>query len=246
MSHLFRLFLFAWFFSFCSTWVRDESGGWKNRRGWKIVRLRCLDCARWGESDYILQAISVKNILIGNLINIFIMSNSTRCCCVCIVHSFLRRTSREERIATRRQDNWMVWSVAHRQELRRSLFDHVDVRRWEINRWKFQNDANLILTLSFAGNDVVELLVEHASDFRMCDFLEDGNSGGGNVGGGAPMISQPPPQQQQQHQPPPIINAPQLTLTNPVPSQRKNSDVGLIVGEWKTNLYNFLEVLICY
>lgn len=73
------------------------------------------------------------------------------------------------------------------------------------------------------------MLVEHASDFRMCDFLEDGNSGGGNVGGGAPLISQPPPQQQ--HQPPPIINAPQLTLTNPVPSQRKSSDVGLIVGE---------------
>lgn len=60
----------------------------------------------------------------------------------------------------------------------------------------------------------------------MCDFLEDGNSGGGNIGGGGPLVSQPP-----QHQPPPTINTPQLTLTNPVVTQRKNSDVGLIAGE---------------
>lgn len=104
-----------------------------------LCQVRKSDCiqAHTQNSDRQQKFATLKNTLIGNLINIFIMSHSTRCCCVCIVHPFLRRASREERIATRWQDNWMVWSVAHRQELRRSLFDHVDVRRWEINRWKF-------------------------------------------------------------------------------------------------------------
>lgn len=37
--------------------------------------------------------------------------------------------------------------------------------------------------------DVIELLVEHATDFRMCDLLDDagppGSSGGGGGGGGS-------------------------------------------------------------
>lgn len=56
--------------------------------------------------------------------------------------------------------------------------------------------------------DIAELLVEHASDFRMCDLLED-NNGSQQVG----------------------LNS-QGSLTNPVinVNQRKNSDVGLIAG----------------
>lgn len=57
--------------------------------------------------------------------------------------------------------------------------------------------------------DIAELLVEQATDFRMCDLLEDGgnqgNQGGGNGGGG--------------------LNNPMITI-----NQRKNSDVGLIAG----------------
>lgn len=57
--------------------------------------------------------------------------------------------------------------------------------------------------------DIAELLVEHASDFRMCDLLEDNNGS------------------QQQ-----VLNT-QQSLNNPTISvtQRKNSDVGLIPGE---------------
>lgn len=57
--------------------------------------------------------------------------------------------------------------------------------------------------------DIAELLVEHASDFRMCDLLEDNNGS--------------------QHGAP---NS-QTNLTNPVinVNQRKNSDVGLIAGK---------------
>lgn len=57
--------------------------------------------------------------------------------------------------------------------------------------------------------DIAELLVEHASDFRMCDLLEDNNG-------------------QQQA----ALNS-QGSLSNPVTgmSSRKNSDVGLIPGE---------------
>lgn len=60
--------------------------------------------------------------------------------------------------------------------------------------------------------DIAELLVEQATDFRMCDLLEDGgnqgNQGGGSGGG---------------------LNNPMITI-----NQRKNSDVGLIAGK----LYN--------
>jgi hypothetical protein len=63
------------------------------------------------------------------------------------------------------------------------------------------------------SGDVTELLVEHASDFRMCDLLEDNN----------PL---PPPQQQQQQQPTPISSI----IPNSMP--RKNSEViGLVAGE---------------
>lgn len=57
--------------------------------------------------------------------------------------------------------------------------------------------------------DVAELLVEHASDFRMCDLLEDNN---GTQQG---------------------IQNPQGGLNNPVINinSRKNSDVGLSAGE---------------
>lgn len=57
--------------------------------------------------------------------------------------------------------------------------------------------------------DIAELLVEHASDFRMCDLLEDNNG----PQHGAPNS--------------------QANLTNPVinVNQRKNSDVGLIAGK---------------
>lgn len=60
--------------------------------------------------------------------------------------------------------------------------------------------------------DIAELLVEHASDFRMCDLLED-NNGSQHVG----------------------LNS-QGSLTNPVinVNQRKNSDVGLIAGRIKS------------
>lgn len=34
--------------------------------------------------------------------------------------------------------------------------------------------------------DSVELLVEHASDFRMCDLLDEGPPGSGGSGSGAP------------------------------------------------------------
>lgn len=56
--------------------------------------------------------------------------------------------------------------------------------------------------------DIAELLVEHASDFRMCDLLEDNN------GQQAALSSQG-------------------SLSNPIigMSSRKNSDVGLIPGE---------------
>lgn len=33
--------------------------------------------------------------------------------------------------------------------------------------------------------EVAELLVEHSTDLRMCDLLEDGMSGGGSGGGGS-------------------------------------------------------------
>lgn len=57
--------------------------------------------------------------------------------------------------------------------------------------------------------DIAELLVEHASDFRMCDLLEDNNG-------------------QQQ-----AALSSQGSLSQPVigMSSRKNSDVGLIPGE---------------
>lgn len=60
--------------------------------------------------------------------------------------------------------------------------------------------------------DIAELLVEHASDFRMCDLLED-NNGSQQVG----------------------LNS-QGSLTNPVinVNQRKNSDVGLIAGRMES------------
>lgn len=59
--------------------------------------------------------------------------------------------------------------------------------------------------------DIAELLVEHASDFRMCDLLEDNN--------GSQQVS---------------LNS-QGSLNNPVVgmNQRKNSDVGLIAGKSK-------------
>lgn len=55
--------------------------------------------------------------------------------------------------------------------------------------------------------DIAELLVEHASDFRMCDLLEDN---------GSQQVA---------------LNS-QGSLNNPVinVNQRKNSDVGLIAG----------------
>lgn len=55
-------------------------------------------------------------------------------------------------------------------------------------------------------SDVVEILVEQASDFRMCDLLEDNGSQQVAAQGG---------------------------LGNPVMNQRKNSDVGLIAGNFK-------------
>lgn len=60
--------------------------------------------------------------------------------------------------------------------------------------------------------DIAELLVEHASDFRMCDLLEDNNGSQQTV-----------------------LNS-QGSLSNPVISvtQRKNSDVGLIAGKQKS------------
>lgn len=66
--------------------------------------------------------------------------------------------------------------------------------------------------------DIAELLVEHASDFRMCDLLED-NNGSQQVG----------------------LNT-QQSLNNPTISvtQRKNSDVGLIPGEM-FSFSNFLQ-----
>ena len=59
--------------------------------------------------------------------------------------------------------------------------------------------------------DIAELLVEHASDFRMCDLLEDNNG-------------------QQQ-----AALSSQGSLSNPITgmSSRKNSDVGLIPGEFE-------------
>lgn len=57
--------------------------------------------------------------------------------------------------------------------------------------------------------DIAELLVEHASDFRMCDLLEDNNSSQQ-----APLSSQG------------SLSNPTITL-----NQRKNSDVGLIAGK---------------
>lgn len=57
--------------------------------------------------------------------------------------------------------------------------------------------------------DIAELLVEHASDFRMCDLLEDNNSSQQ-----APLNSQG------------SLSNPTITL-----NQRKNSDVGLIAGK---------------
>lgn len=58
--------------------------------------------------------------------------------------------------------------------------------------------------------DIAELLVEHASDFRMCDLLEDN---------GSQQVS---------------LNS-QGNLSNPIinVNQRKNSDVGLIAGKSK-------------
>lgn len=66
--------------------------------------------------------------------------------------------------------------------------------------------------LDSTANDIAELVVEQASDFRMSDFLDESNN----------------QQQQQQNAiaqnvlPNPVINVP----------QRKNSDVGLIAGEF--------------
>lgn len=64
--------------------------------------------------------------------------------------------------------------------------------------------------------DVAELLVEHASDFRMCDLLEDNNS--------------------QQ-----VVLSSQASLTNPAISlnQRKSSDVGLVPGKDSLNCVLF-------
>jgi len=69
-------------------------------------------------------------------------------------------------------------------------------------------------------SDVAELLVEHAADFRMCDYLEDN-----------------PNQPQQQQQQTPSLqnnsgNSPMITL-----NQRKNSDAtGLIAGRRKRSV----------
>jgi hypothetical protein len=59
--------------------------------------------------------------------------------------------------------------------------------------------------------DVAELLVEHASDFRMCDLLEDNNG------------SQQAPLNSQGSLSNPVINV----------NQRKNSDFGLIAGMFR-------------
>lgn len=55
--------------------------------------------------------------------------------------------------------------------------------------------------------DIAELLVEQATDFRMCDLLEDGGNQGNQGGGG--------------------LNNPMITI-----NQRKTSDVGLIAGKF--------------
>lgn len=60
--------------------------------------------------------------------------------------------------------------------------------------------------------DIAELLVEHASDFRMCDFLEDNNGSQQTILNSQGSLSNP------------IINV----------TQRKNSDVGLIAGKTNT------------
>lgn len=60
--------------------------------------------------------------------------------------------------------------------------------------------------------DIAELLVEHASDFRMCDLLEDNN-------GSQQVCSNPNPVGGLSN---PVINV----------NQRKNSDVGLIAGNF--------------
>ena len=77
------------------------------------------------------------------------------------------------------------------------------------------------------ANDIAEILVEHASDFRMSDFLEDTNV--------------------TQHQ----SISQNSNLTNPAinVTQRKNSDVGLIAGEkcFQFSVFSFkiqIEILI--
>lgn len=63
--------------------------------------------------------------------------------------------------------------------------------------------------------DVAELLVEHASDFRMCDLLEDN-----------PM--------------PQLTNPNASNVVNS--SQRKSSDViGLVAGEFRKNSSSFFN-----
>jgi hypothetical protein len=72
--------------------------------------------------------------------------------------------------------------------------------------------------------DIAELLVEHASDFRMCDLLED------NMG------------QQQQQQPPSVA----VPIVIP-PTQRKNSElVGLVAGKRVTLFRRSLSPLFLF